>query len=106
MTRESWVNREDPVVAERVPTRLVRLNMPDIHPLAGQILFSELSDRAPERLRGHLNRTLSSGGILPPRSLGALIDIVLKLLADLGTNCRDSQSELVALTGIEPVFED
>ena len=120
MTRESWVNPEDPVVAERVPrighgtraplivfacfadnaithlangrkdasagTRLVRLNMPDIHPLTGPILFSELSDRAPERLRGHLNRTLSSGGILPPGSLGALLDIVLKLLPHLATN--------------------
>jgi hypothetical protein len=136
----SWVNPEDPVVAERVArfghstraplivfacfadnaithvangrkdasagTRLVRLNMRDIHPLARPILFSELSDRAPERLIGHLNRTPSSGGILPPKSLGALIDIVLELQPDLATNWPDFQSELVALTGIEPVFED
>jgi hypothetical protein len=66
-------------------TGLVRLNMRDIQPLARPILFSELSDRAPARLRAHLNRTLSSGGILPPQTLGALVDIILEQQSDLAS---------------------
>lgn len=52
-------------------TGLIRLNMSDIHPLVRPILFSELRDRAPARLRVHINRVLSSGGILRPRSFKA-----------------------------------
>ena len=62
---------------------LVVLNMRAIEPLERPILFSELRDLVPIRIRTHLNRVLSSGGKLPPKSLGAVIDAVLRLQPDL-----------------------
>jgi hypothetical protein len=62
---------------------LVVLNMRSIEPLDRPIRFSELRKRAPSRIRTHLERVLSSGGKLPPKSLGALIDILLSLQPDL-----------------------
>lgn len=82
-------------------TGLVRLNMSDIEPLTCPILFAKLSDRAPARLRAHLNRTLSSGGILPPKTLGALVDIVLELQPDLESRlARFSESRAIHLSQI------
>jgi hypothetical protein len=85
-------------------TGLVRLNMRDIHPLARPIFFSELGSRAPARLRVHINRVLSSGGILPPKSLGAFIDIVLELQPELAAGlARFSQHRK---SGISQLTDD
>jgi hypothetical protein len=62
---------------------LVVLNMRAIEPLERSILFSQLLDLVPVRIRTHLKRILSSGGKLPPKSLGAVVDVVLSLQPDL-----------------------
>ncbi len=62
---------------------LVVLNMRSLEPLDHPVRFSELRKRAPSRIRTHLDRVLSSGGKLPPKSLGALIDILLSIQPDL-----------------------
>jgi hypothetical protein len=62
---------------------LVVLNMRAIEQLDHPILFSELRERAPSRIRTHLERILSSGGKLPPKSLGAVVDTLLSLQPDL-----------------------
>jgi hypothetical protein len=62
---------------------LVVLNMRSLEPLDHPVRFSELKKRAPSRLRTHLDRIFSSGGKLPPKSLGALIDILLSIQPDL-----------------------
>ena len=59
------------------------LNMRSLEPLDHPVRFSELKKRAPSRLRTHLDRIFSSGGKLPPKSLGALIDILLSIQPDL-----------------------
>ena len=51
---------------------LVVLNMRAIEPLERPILFSELRDLVPVRIRTHLNRILSSGGKLPRRAWARL----------------------------------
>ncbi|MFN9800161.1 MAG: hypothetical protein ACK54P_09105 [Bacteroidota bacterium] len=66
-------------------TGLVRLDMSGIELLIRPIRFSELTERAPARFRLHFDKTLESGGILPPRTLGALVDIVLALQPELAT---------------------
>jgi hypothetical protein len=58
---------------------LVVLNMKSIEPLGRPIRFAELRKRAPSRLRAHLDRILSTGGKLPPKTLGAVVDIILSL---------------------------
>ncbi len=79
----------------------VRLNMRDIQPLARPILFSEVRERAPARLRAHIDRVLSSGGILPPKSLGAFIDIVLELQPDLASRlARFSEHRSTQISGL------
>ncbi len=60
-------------------TGLVRLNMEDMQKLSRPILFDEISDRFPIRLRAHLIRIFQKGGKLPPKTLGALVDILISL---------------------------
>ena len=64
-------------------TDLVRLNMESIERLESPVEFGELLDRAPSRIRVHLRRALSGGGTLPPKTLGAVVDILLALLPGL-----------------------
>jgi len=64
-------------------TGLVRLNMTLLEPLATRIEFRKLLSRAPVRVRAHLQRTLSNGGKLPPKSLGAVIDALIELQPSL-----------------------
>jgi hypothetical protein len=60
-------------------TGLVRLNMSSLPELRRPIRFKKLVDRAPPRVRSHLARVLTAGGKLPPKSLGATVDILLAL---------------------------
>lgn len=60
-------------------TGLVRLNMTSLEPLPKPVRFRTLINRAPPRVRVHLRRILPSGGKLPPKSLGAVIDTLLDL---------------------------
>jgi len=60
-------------------TGLVRLNMNSLQQLRRPIRFKELVDRAPLRVRSHLARILAAEGKLPPKSLGAAVDILLSL---------------------------
>ena len=82
---------------------LVVLNMRAIEPLERPILFSELPDLVPVRIRTHLNRILSSGGTLPPKSLGAVIDAVLSLQPDLAPRlARFSERRSAMISRLTP----
>jgi hypothetical protein len=83
---------------------LVVLNMRAIEPLEPPILFNELRDLVPIRIRAHLNRILSSGGKLPPKSLGAVIDAVLRLHPDLAPRlARFSERRSAMISQLSPV---
>ena len=62
---------------------LVVLTMRSIERLGRPIRFRELLEHAPARVRTHLARILSYGGKLPPKTLGAVVDILLDLQPDL-----------------------
>jgi len=64
-------------------TGLVRLNLDLLEPLARPIPFEEMLEHAPARIHGHMRRILVSGGKLPPKTLGAVVDTLLELLPDL-----------------------
>lgn len=66
-------------------TGLVRLNMEALAPLARPVTFAELLGGAPARLRVHLQRVLTGGGKLPPKSLGALVDALLQIEPSLSS---------------------
>jgi hypothetical protein len=82
-------------------TGLVRLNLNLLQQLRRPIRFKELVDRAPLRVRSHLARVLAAGGKLPPKSLGAAVDILLSLDPDLsGRLTRFSELRAVRLAGL------
>ena len=60
-------------------TGLARLNMQDLKPLARPIGFDELQSGVPKRLQRHLERVLTGGGILPPKTLEAFVDRIVEL---------------------------
>jgi hypothetical protein len=80
-------------------TGLVRLNMSDLEPLARPVRFRTLINKAPGRLRAHLRKILPTGGKLPPKSLGAVIDTLLDLEPDLANRLArfsDRRAELLS----------
>ena len=80
-------------------TGLVRLNMTDLQPLARPVRFRTLVNRAPARLRPHLNKILPTGGKLPPKSLGAVVDALLDLQPELAQRLArfsDRRAELLS----------
>jgi hypothetical protein len=82
-------------------TDLVRLNMTSIQELRRPIRFEELVERAPLRVRSHLARLLAAGGKLPPKTLGATVDILLGLEPDLsGRLARFSELRAARLAGL------
>lgn len=89
-------------------TGLVRLNMRSLQALDRPIEFSELVSRAPSRVRAHLQRALSNGGKLPPKSLGAVIDALIDLQPDLSERlARFSERRAEFIRGLtEPEREN
>lgn len=81
-------------------TGLVRLNMTDLQPLARPVRFRTLINKAPARLRTHLSKILTTGGKLPPKSLGAVVDALLDLQPELAKRLArfsDRRAELLSL---------
>ena len=60
-------------------TDLVRLNLRSVEALEHPIPFTQLLEGVPARVRPHVERILASGGKLPPKSLGAVVDAILRL---------------------------
>jgi hypothetical protein len=84
-------------------TGLVRLNMRSLQKLRRPIKFQEIVVRASPRVRSHLSRVFAAGGRLPPKSLGATVDILLGLEPDLsGRFGRFSELRAVRLAGLMP----
>ena len=60
-------------------TDLVRLNLEDLQQLKAPIAHETLLEAVPKRLRFHLQRVFVNGGVLPPKTLGAMVDAITKL---------------------------
>lgn len=84
-------------------TGLARLNMQDLQPLSRPITFSEVKRGVPKRIQAHLERVLSDGGILPPKTLGAFVDRIIELDSSVGGRlARFSERRREALRRFEP----
>ena len=84
-------------------TGLSRLNMQDLKALARAIGFDELQAGVTARVRSHLKRVLSYGGLLPPKTLGAFVDRIVELDALVGGRlARFSERRREALRRLEP----
>jgi len=60
-------------------TGLVRLNLEDLQPLKRPVSFNEVLADSPGRVAKHIKHRLESGGLLPPKSLGAFVDRITEL---------------------------
>ena len=96
----------------RAGTGLVRLNMYDLTPLYRPIGFDELSHNVGTRVQHHLRRVLAGGGILPPMTLRAFVDLIVKLdesvagrLARYTSHRRDTLSRLAPKERVNLAFQ-
>jgi len=80
-------------------TGLVRLNLESLQRLQQPLSFETLLSYVPIRVRHHLARALNSGGKLPPKTLGAVVDALLELdpaLAERLARFSDRRAQAIA----------
>jgi hypothetical protein len=65
-------------------TGLARLSMQELKELVRPVSFEELVDGVAARVRRHLKLRLESGGLLPPKTLGAFVDRIIELDGSVG----------------------
>jgi hypothetical protein len=84
-------------------TDMIRLNMRELVPLKRPIRFEDIARRVPPRFKFHVTRVLATGGLLPNKSLGAVIEILLAIEPGLaGPLGRFSERRAAALARITP----
>jgi hypothetical protein len=84
-------------------TGMIRLNMRELVPLEKPVRFEDIARRTPSRFKPHVTRVLASGGLLPSKSLGAVIEILLAIEPGLaGPLGRFSERRAAALARITP----
>ena len=84
-------------------TGMIRLNMRELVPLEKPVRFEEIARRTPSRFKAHVTRVLAAGGVLPNKSLGAVIEILLAIEPGLaGPLGRFSERRAAVLTRITP----
>lgn len=60
-------------------TELVRLNLENLQALTHPVSFERLIASIPTKFRGPLQRRLDDGGVLPPKTLSAVVDALTQL---------------------------
>jgi hypothetical protein len=81
----------------------VRLNLEELQPLERPIAFEELVDSVPTKFRTPLKRRLDDGGLLPPKTLGAVVDALTQLDPTLEARlARFSARRLQVLARLTP----
>lgn len=84
-------------------TGLVRLNMTDFQRLDRPLPFEELVGLVPPRFRAPLRRVLHSGGLLPPKTLGAVMDALAERDPTLAPRlARFSERRAQAIRDLKP----
>lgn len=88
-------------------TGLSRLTMIDLVELAQPISFQTLLAKVATKFRHHLERALTHGGLLPKKTLGAFVDVLLAEDASLGTHlARYSTRRTEQLRALSPTARE
>src|SRR4051794_7507179 len=83
-------------------TKLVRLNMTSLEELARPIPFEEIAERVPVRFRAPLRKITADGGLLPPKTMKAVIDALSEMDPELAAKLErfsSSRDQLIAELG-------
>lgn len=84
-------------------TGLVRLNLVRWLEFPSPIQFAALVAEVPARYRVHLERTLSRGGILPPKTLRAVVDTLIRLAPESADRlARFSEVRRTRIADLQP----
>jgi len=84
-------------------TGLVRLNLEELQPLKRHLSFEEIVADVGIRVVRHVKQRLETGGLLPPKSLGAFVDRITELDETVGPRLsRYSERRAQALRRLEP----
>jgi hypothetical protein len=82
-------------------TDLVRLNMTSLVAVEPTIPFTEIVAKVPRRVRAPLERVIASGGVLPPKTLKAVVAVLSEMNPSLGQKLeRLSASRDQAIAGL------
>lgn len=83
-------------------TGLVRLNMTSLDALAQPIPFGTIIGRIPNRFKAPLQKAFTNGGLLPPKTLSAVVEVLREMDATLGDKLgrmSAGRRELIASLG-------
>lgn len=83
-------------------TGLVRLNLISLDELNARIRLSRIIRLVPKRFQSPLRRVLAKGGLLPPKTLKAVVDVLSQIDPDLGgklNRLSTSRAQLIATIG-------
>jgi hypothetical protein len=84
-------------------TGLARLNMTDFQRLERPLPFVELVGLVPPKFRAPLRRVLDGGGLLPPKTLGAVVDALTQRDPNLVSRlARFSERRAQTIRNLEP----
>jgi hypothetical protein len=84
-------------------TGLVRLNMDDLQKLQKPIAFDELIQLVPNKFRVTLRDRLNNDGLLPPKTLAAVVDVMTKHDPSIAPRlARFSERRAAALRALKP----
>lgn len=84
-------------------TGLVRLNMTDFQRLDRPLPFEDLVGLVSPRFRSPLRRVLNSGGLIPPKTFGAVVDALTQFDAGLASRlARFSEHRAQVIRGYTP----
>ena len=84
-------------------TGLVRLNLEDLQALRSPVPFYEILSGIKTRFKQHVKTRFDQGGLLPPKSLGALVDRLIELDPSLASRlARFSARRTEALEHLAP----
>ncbi len=84
-------------------TGLVRLNLEELQPLKRPVSFDDILAGIDMRVARHVRQRLETGGLLPPKSLGAFVDRIVELDETVSPRlARYSERRALALRRLEP----
>jgi predicted transcriptional regulator len=84
-------------------TDLVRLNLEHLEPLQRPVPFEQLIRTVPTKFSRHVERILGAGGLLPTKTMGAVVDALIRLDPSLSSRLsRLSERRAQSLSRLSP----
>jgi hypothetical protein len=88
-------------IGSNAGTDMVRLNLESLQALKVPVLIADVVSRIPARFRAHLEKAARHGGLLPPKTLSAIADVLTQIDPSLAARlARFSEARARALRNL------